>query len=70
MTATMILSADAQALRFSLDPFERGEPGRSPPWSPLLNVSHYSSDPHDLARFASGFSFEDEDESDEDDAKK
>ena len=50
MTATMMMSADAQALRFSLDP---------------MNVSRFSSDPHDLARFASGFSFEDEDEDEE-----
>ena len=57
MTATMMMSADAQALRFSLDPF---------------SVSHFSSDPLDLAHFASGFSFEgnDEDEDEKDDAKK
>lgn len=48
MTATMMtMSADAQALRFSLDP---------------MNLSHFSSDPLDLAHFAAGFSFEDEDE--------
>ena len=44
MTATMMISADAQALRFSLDP---------------MNVSHFSSDPLDLAHLATGFSFED-----------
>jgi hypothetical protein len=62
MTATLMMSADAQALRFSLDP---------------MNVSHFSSDPLDLAHFAldsgpfaTAFSFEDEDDHEKDDAKK
>jgi hypothetical protein len=50
MTATMMMSADAQALRFSLDP---------------MNVSHFSSDPLDLAHLASGFSFADDEDEDE-----
>ena len=55
MTATMTMSADAQALRFSLDP---------------MNVSHFSSDPLDLAHLATGFSFDDEDEDDAEKTEK
>ena len=50
MTATMTMSADAQALAaraFSLDP---------------MDLARLASDPMDLAYLASGRGFEDEDE--------